>query len=150
MSDLTDLYHDVILDHGKRPRNHGPLEDATHHAEGYNPLCGDRVEIHARAVDGRVERLAFTGDACAICTASASLLTEAMAGRSREEIETAFRAFRRLLTGEPEPSDEAILDKLAVLAGVRAYPMRVKCATLPWHTLHAALRGEDAPVTTED
>jgi len=147
MSELRDLYQEVILDHNKHPRHFGRLEGATHQARGHNPLCGDQVEVFI-AVDGDTVREAtFEGDGCAICTASASLMTEAVQGRALIEVEALFERFHRIVTDERAEIDPA-LGKLAVLAGVRDYPTRVKCATLPWHTLHAAL-SRQSEVSTE-
>ena len=147
MSDLHDLYQETILDHSKRPRNTGALEEATHSAEGYNPLCGDRLTLQLRIEDGHIKGVRFQGAGCAISTASASLMTEAIKGRTPEEAESAFQKFHTLLTEERPPAPD--LGKLAVFSGVREYPMRVKCATLAWHTLRAALRGGGQPVSTE-
>ena len=150
MTELADLYQEVILDHYKRPRNQGPLEDADHEADGYNPLCGDRVKVLLRFVDGRVEDVRFEGVGCAISTASASLMTEAVRGKTREEVEALFDRFHSMLTGDPDSLSETDgdLGKLMVFAGVREYPVRVKCATLAWHTLRSALDDGDE-VTTE-
>jgi nitrogen fixation NifU-like protein len=146
--DLRDLYQEVIFDHYKRPRNCGPLEDASHRAEGHNPLCGDRVTIHLK-VDGDVVRdVRFEGSGCAIATASASLMTEALKGRKVEEVEALFRGFHDMVTDAPA-SAAPDLGKLEVLAGVREFPARVKCATLAWHTLKAALARRHQPVSTE-
>ena len=147
MSDLHDLYQETIIDHSKRPRNRGALAQATHSAEGYNPLCGDRVKVEVKIDNGRVAAIGFEGAGCAISTASASLMTETIRGKTPEEAESTFHKFHRLLTEEQPPA--ADLGKLAVFSGVREYPMRVKCATLAWHTLRAALRGETQPVSTE-
>jgi nitrogen fixation NifU-like protein len=147
MSDLSDLYQETIIDHSKRPRNKAAVEQPTHDAEGYNPLCGDRVRIQLKIVNGRILGVGFQGSGCAISTASASLMTEAMKGKTPEEVETAFGKFHQLLTEDRPPA--ADLGKLAVFSGVREYPMRVKCATLAWHTLRAALRGEEQAVSTE-
>jgi nitrogen fixation NifU-like protein len=148
MSDLSDLYQEVILDHNRRPRNFGPLPAANHRAEGHNPLCGDRVTVLLDLEDGRIRDVAFQGSGCAISTASASLMTEALKGRSVEEVQTIFQGFHDLVTtGAGEGSPE--LGKLAVFGGVREFPMRVKCATLAWHTLLAALDAKDEPVSTE-
>lgn len=146
MSDLSDLYQETIIDHSKRPRNKGSLQEATHSAEGYNPLCGDRLTLQLHLEDGRVTGVAFQGSGCAISTASASLMTDAIKGKTPEEAEKTFRQFHQLLTEDKPAASE--LGKLAVFSGVRAYPMRVKCATLAWHTLHAALLGEQK-VSTE-
>lgn len=150
MDELRELYQEMILDHHKRPRNFGKLAGANHHAEGYNPLCGDRVTIYLRIEDGTIQEISFEGSGCAICTASTSLMTEALMGKPVSEVERYFGKFRDLVTGDPEsPADEEGLGKLAIFAGVREYPIRVKCATLPWHTLQAALLDESEPVTTE-
>ncbi|HEY6988337.1 MAG TPA: SUF system NifU family Fe-S cluster assembly protein [Bryobacteraceae bacterium] len=146
-SDLNDLYQETIVDHSKRPRNKGALAHATHRAEGYNPLCGDRVTIELNLEDGRISGLGFEGSGCAISTASASLLTETLRGKTPAEAEKTFDKFHDMLTQDGLPP--ADLGKLAVFSGVRQYPMRVKCATLAWHTLRAALRGEGQPVSTE-
>ncbi len=150
--DLRDLYEEVILEHNRNPRNfrHHPSGES-HSAQGYNPLCGDQVEVHLAVEDGVITDAGFEGEGCAISTASASLMTEAVKGRSTEEAEALFARLHALLTGEGDADlGEARLGKLAVLAGVREFPMRVKCATLPWHTLQAALHGERQPVTTEE
>jgi nitrogen fixation NifU-like protein len=147
MSDLSDLYQETIIDHSKRPRNRGSLERPTHSAEGHNPLCGDRLTLQLKIEDGRVAAVAFQGLGCAISTASASLMTDAIKGKTPAEAEKTFEKFHELLTEEKPPA--ADLGKLAVFSGVREYPMRVKCATLAWHTLHAALLGEHKPISTE-
>lgn len=147
MSHLHDLYQETILDHSKRPRNTGALAQATHSAEGYNPLCGDRLSLQLKLENGHIAAIRFRGAGCAISTASASLMTEAIKGKTPEEAESAFQKFHSLLTEEQPPAPD--LGKLAVFSGVREYPMRVKCATLAWHTLRAALRGEGQPVSTE-
>lgn len=147
MSNLHDLYQETIIDHSKRPRNKGAVEQPTHSAEGYNPLCGDRVIVQLRVENGRVAAAGFQGVGCAISTASASLMTDAIKGKTADEVERTFDKFHGLLTEDrPAPSD---LGKLAVFSGVREYPMRVKCATLAWHTLRAALKGQQQPVSTE-
>lgn len=148
MSEILDLYQEVILDHHKRPRNQGPLDGATHRAEGDNPLCGDRVKVSVRLASGRIAEIRFEGAGCAIAMASASLMTEAVRGLDLASFEALFHRFHELLTGDhPPPAEE--LGKLAVFSGVKEFPVRVKCATLPWHTLRSALRGADEPVTTE-
>jgi nitrogen fixation protein NifU and related proteins len=147
VSNLSDLYQETIIDHSKRPRNRGSLEQPTHSAEGFNPLCGDRLTLQLKMENGRVAAVAFDGMGCAISTASASLMTDAIKGKTAEEAEKTFEDFHGLLTEEFPP--EANLGKLAVFSGVREYPMRVKCATLAWHTLRAALRGEHRSITTE-
>ena len=145
--DLRELYQDVILDHGKRPRNRGALAAANRRAEGDNPLCGDRLTLTLEVADGRVADAAFEGTGCAISVASASLMTDVLKGMPVAEAEALFHRFHRLLTGEGEAAagDLDALGKLAVFAGVRDYPIRVKCATLPWHTLMAALAAGEAP-----
>jgi nitrogen fixation NifU-like protein len=146
--DLRDLYQEVILDHNRHPRNFGPLRDANRNAEGHNPLCGDRVAVHLRVEDGRVDGISFQGSGCAISTASASLMTEALRGKTVEEAHALFQGFHTLLTRGTE-GDLAELGKLAVFAGVREFPIRVKCATLAWHTVEAALAQKDQPISTE-
>jgi len=146
-SDLSDLYQETIIDHSKRPRNKGVLNQATHRAEGYNPLCGDRVTIELKIEDGRIAAVSFEGAGCAISTASASLMTEALRSKTPEEAEQTFEKFHGMLTEDKSPAPD--LGKLAVFSGVRQYPMRVKCATLAWHTLRAALHGAGQPVSTE-
>lgn len=146
-ADLRDLYQEVIVDHGRRPRHFGPLPEASHQAEGFNPLCGDRLTLRLQVVDGIIVDARFEGAGCAISTASASLLTEAVTGLAVADADTLFAAFHALLTGEP--GDPAALGKLQVLAGVREFPSRIKCATLAWHTLQAALHGAPRPVSTE-
>lgn len=147
MPELNDLYQETIIDHSKRPRNKGAVEQATHSAEGYNPLCGDRVQVQLKIENGYIQGIGFQGAGCAISTASASLMTEVMKGKTPEEVETAFGKFHDLLTEDRPPAQD--LGKLAVFSGVREYPMRVKCATLAWHTLRAALRGDQQSVSTE-
>ena len=149
MDDLRDLYQEVILDHGRRPRNFGVLEGARR-AEGHNPLCGDRVTVFVRVEGDRVADVAFQGSGCAISTASASLMTERLRGMTLAEVEALFGRFRALVTGkDAPPGDAPELGKLEALGGVVEFPMRVKCATLPWHTLEAALASRAEPVTTE-
>lgn len=137
--ELADLYRDVILDHNRQPRNFGVLPEATASVEGYNPLCGDRLTLSLRLDADRIGDIRFDGQGCAISTASASLMTEAVKGRSREEALQLFERVHRLLTDDAEPVDDA-LGKLAALSGVREFPARVKCASLCWHTLAAALK----------
>jgi nitrogen fixation NifU-like protein len=151
MADLRELYQEVILDHNRRPRNFAPLDGANRTAEGYNPLCGDRLTVYLEVREGVVRRAAFEGAGCAISKASASMMTETVKGKTVEEAERMFRDFQAMVTtpaGEEPPI--ADLGKLAVFAGVREYPARVKCASLAWHTLNAALKQADAPATTED
>ena len=147
MSNLHDLYQETIIDHSKRPRNKATLEQPTHSAEGFNPLCGDRVTVQLKIENGRVTAVGFQGVGCAISTASASLMTDSIKGKTPEEVESAFEKFHSLLTEDRPPA--ADLGKLAVFSGVREYPMRVKCATLAWHTLRAALKGDHQSVSTE-
>lgn len=139
MSDLRELYQEVILDHNRRPRNFGTVEDGLR-ADGHNPLCGDRVTVSVRVEDGRVAMAMFTGSGCAISKASASLMTDAVKGLSPAEVDSLFAVFQDAVTGRVDGDDEA-LGKLAVLTGVRDYPSRVKCATLAWHALQEALTG---------
>ena len=145
--DLADLYRDVIVDHNRRPRNAGRLDCPTHQAEGNNPLCGDRLRLFLDLQDDRIRELRFENAGCAISTASASLMSEAVKGRTRAQAADIFGAVHRMLTGEP--ADAGSLGKLAALAGVREFPARVKCASLCWHTLNAALAGSAGAVTTE-
>ena len=151
MDDLRDLYQEVILDHGKNPRNFRHPEDANRHAEGDNPLCGDRLTVYLKmGHNGLVEDVAFEGRGCAISMASASMMTEIVACKTEQEARALFRRFHDFVTGREEigEADNDDLEKLIVLAGVKQFPMRVKCATLAWHTMTAAMDGQDA-VTTE-
>jgi len=147
MSDLRDLYQEVILDHSKRPRNFRSMTDPTRRAEGYNPLCGDRETVFVDMDGDVVKDVSFQGAGCAISTASASMMTESVKGRTRAEAESLFERFHDLIVGKGGESPD--LGKLAVFSGVREYPVRVKCATLPWHTLKAALAENGATVSTE-
>ncbi len=147
MSDLSDLYQEVILDHNKRPRNFRVVECASHSAEGYNPLCGDRLTLTLTVEDGRVTDVGFLGSGCAISKASASLMTDAIKGKPVDEVKALFERFHRMVTTPPDVSVED-LGKLSVLSGVREFPVRVKCASLAWHTLKAALE-QDQQVSTE-
>jgi len=144
--DLHDLYQETILDHGRKPRNFGKLEDPTHHAEGFNPMCGDRFTVEIRVEDGVIADAAFQGQGCAISTASASLMLEALVGRPAGDFEALFTTVHTLLTSEGEAVGDP--GKLVVFNGVRNFPLRVKCASLPWHTLRAALNRE-AVASTE-
>lgn len=148
MSDLRDLYQEVIVDHSKRPRNYGKPAAVHRHADGDNPLCGDTVTVYLTVEGGKVTDVRFEGRGCAISMASASLMTEAVQGKTVAEVRALFEHFHRLVTGKDEFPDDT-LDKLAVFEGVRDYPVRVKCATLPWHTLVAALESRAEPVSTE-
>lgn len=146
--DLRELYQEVIIDHNKNPRNHYILPDATHQANGFNPLCGDKLTVYLIVRDGLIEKASFLGQGCAISQASASMMTESLLGKTLDEAHVLFNTFHHLLTSDDAlPSHE--LNKLTVLAGVRAYPARVKCATLAWHTLEAALKPGAAAVSTE-
>jgi len=151
MTALTDLYQEVILDHNRTPRNYRTVEGATHSGLGHNPLCGDQLALYVRVEDGVIREIGFQGKGCAISKASASLMTEAVTGKTTEEAEALFARFHDLLTGPPDvkadPAKTKALGKLAVFSGVREFPVRVKCATLAWHTLHAALHGENAAST---
>jgi len=150
MSDLNDLYREVILDHSKRPRNFRKLENANHQADGYNPLCGDKVTIYLQLEDEVIKDVSFQGAGCAISTASASMMTESLKGKTPAEAEALFERFHDMVTGQPEATSEGLqLGKLSIFAGVQKYPVRVKCATLPWHTLRAALENEEEAVSTE-
>ena len=149
MSELRELYQELILDHNRSPKNKRAIE-TDHHAEGYNPLCGDRVTVYAQIEGDRIVDVSFQGEGCAISTASASLMTQALKGMTIAEAEKLFGAFREMVTGAPDdtsPTDA--LGKLAVFQGVCEFPMRVKCATLVWHTFNAALKGSDGTITTE-
>lgn len=151
MFDVKSLYQEIIVDHNRNPRNFGRLEGADRVAEGYNPLCGDRLHLYVKLDDGRIADLRFDGSGCAISVAAASLMTDTLKGRTVAEAESLFHDFHHLVTNEGAPDPEAVasLGKLAALLGVRDYPARVKCATLCWHTLHSALTNDQAPVTTE-
>jgi nitrogen fixation NifU-like protein len=151
MDDLRELYQATILDHNKKPRNFRVIEEATHEADGHNPLCGDQLTLYARVDDdGRVADVSFQGSGCAISKASASLMTEFVKGKTLEEVAADFERFHVLVTAPPneEPSAEG-LGKLAVFSGVREYPARVKCATLAWHALQSALEGQGETAKTE-
>jgi len=149
MSELSELYQQVILDHNKKPRNFRKVETANHIAEGFNPLCGDHLTIYLNLEDDMVKEVGFEGSGCAISKAAASMMTQAVKGKSKEEAENLFQEFHSMVTGElNEETDENSLGNLKIFAGVREFPVRVKCATLAWHTLHAALNKE-AQVSTE-
>ncbi len=148
MSDLADLYQEVILDHGRNPRNFRPMPDATATAEGLNPLCGDHYHVFLRMDGDRIADVSFQGSGCAISKASASLMSAALKGRSSAEAEDLFQRFHRMVV-EGDASQADGLGKLAVLKGVAEFPTRIKCASLAWHALHSALRGAKTPATTE-
>ena len=147
MTDLRDLYQEVILDHNKRPRNFGSIEGGSH-AAGHNPMCGDRVSVYVRMDGGKVAEARFTGNGCAISKASASMMTEAVTGHTPEEVRDMFSTFQDMVTGKTNPDDEKV-GKLVVLSGVSEYPSRVKCAMLAWHALQAAIAGAETTVSTE-
>jgi nitrogen fixation protein NifU and related proteins len=149
MSELSDLYQEVILDHNKNPRNFRELETATQTADGNNPLCGDALRVYVELEDDKVKDVAFKGSGCAISKASASMMTQVVKGKTREEAEVLFDEFHKMVTGELDAeTEENHLGKLKIFAGVLEFPARVKCASLSWHTLHAALAGEEV-VSTE-
>jgi nitrogen fixation NifU-like protein len=148
-SELQDLYQDVVLDHGKRPRNFREVEGANHRSQGHNPLCGDQLTVTLKVEGGVIRDIGFQGQGCAISRASASLMTGAVKDKTREEAEQLFEQVHKLVTEGPDGVDLEALGKLAVLSGVSEFPARVKCASLAWHTLRAALRGEAEPVSTE-
>ena len=147
MSDLRELYQDVILEHSKTPRNYRELPKANHKAEGYNPLCGDHFTIYLDLEGDKIQDVTFQGSGCAISKASASMMTQSVKGKSKEEAAKIFENFHELVTGHGGEQDQ--LGKLAVFAGVSEFPVRVKCATLAWHTLQAALEGKQEKITTE-
>ena len=149
-SGMRELYQEVILDHSKRPRNFRAMADATHTATGNNPLCGDRVEVYVRLDGGRIADASFVGQGCAISRASASMMTEALRGRTTEEAHALFTKFHGMVTGDSgNAPDGPVFGKLSAFAGVSEFPVRVKCASLPWHTLEAALVRSKETVTTE-
>ena len=149
MSELSELYQQVILDHNKTPRNVRKLETANHTAEGFNPPCGDQLTIYLNLENDTVKEVGFEGSGCAISKASASMMTQAVKGKSKEQAESLFQEFHSMVTGElNEETEENSLGNLKIFAGVREFPARVKCASLSWHTLNAALHGEDV-VSTE-
>ena len=150
MNDLQDLYKDIIMDHNRRPRNFGPVDQPTHKKEGYNPLCGDQIEIELKILDGIVVDVGFTGVGCAISKSSASMMTEEIKGKKLEVVESMFEQFRRMITVNDQMDlDADLLGDLEILQGVSRYPARIKCATLAWHTLHSAIEGDENTVTTE-
>lgn len=147
----NSLYQEVILDHNRKPRNYGKLDHANHHAVGHNPLCGDRLDITLQLENDRIDNIAFQGESCAICKASASMMTAAVKGKSRADAETLIDEFRELATGKLDISQPHHLGRLTVFSGIRDLPTRVKCAILPWHTLHAALHSlSNASTETDD
>ena len=150
MSDLRDLYQDVILEHSKAPRNFRELPAANHKAEGFNPLCGDRFTVYVTLEGDAIRDISFQGSGCAISKSSASMMTQSVKGKTKAEAEKMFARFHELVTGmRPRMANEPELGKLAVFSGVSEFPVRVKCATLAWHTLQAALEGKQEAVSTE-
>jgi nitrogen fixation protein NifU and related proteins len=150
VTELNELYQQVILDHNKKPRNFHKLETASTKSEGFNPLCGDRLTVYVQVEGEQIKDISFEGSGCAISKAAASLMTESVKGKSKAEIEALFKRVHQMLTAPPDASvDLAGLGKLAAFSGVREFPVRVKCATLAWHTLNAALEKKQHPVTTE-
>ena len=148
MFDIKDLYQEIIVDHNRNPRNFGIINDADKVIEGFNPLCGDKLKLYLKTEGKNIADISFDGSGCAISVASASLITDAMKGKSIDEAELLFNSFHELITNE-NGADEKSLGKLAVLAGVKYFPARVKCATLCWHTLHSAITGDKETVSTE-
>lgn len=149
MSDLRDLYQELILDHNKNPRNFHKLEGANHEAEGFNPLCGDKIHLYLKMDGNKIQDLGFQGSGCAISRASASLMTATLKGKTRKDAEKLFSIFHEMVTGKRVAKEEDELGKLAAFSGVGEFPARVKCATLAWHTLHAALENKQGTVSTE-
>jgi nitrogen fixation protein NifU and related proteins len=149
MSELSELYQEVILDHNRKPRNYRRLVDANRSADGYNPLCGDQLTVYLKLEDGVISDVGFQGSGCAISKASASIMTTTVKGKTPEEAGRLFGIFHRLVTDDAAGPDLDAVGRLAVFAGVREFPARVKCATLAWHTLRAALEGGTGPVKTE-
>jgi nitrogen fixation NifU-like protein len=148
MPELRDLYQEVILEHSKAPRNYKALESSNHKAEGYNPLCGDRFTVYLDMDGDKIREIGFQGAGCAISKASASMMTQSVKGKTKAEAEKIFHQFHELVTGHSH-EDAAALGKLAVFSGVSEFPVRVKCATLAWHTLEAALEGKQEKISTE-
>ncbi|MEK7209844.1 MAG: Fe-S cluster assembly sulfur transfer protein SufU [Candidatus Binatota bacterium] len=150
MSELSDLYQEVILDHNKSPRNFHKLEGANRTAEGYNPLCGDKVTVYVKLDGDLISEISFEGSGCAISKASASMMTDSLKGKTTAEAEALFDRVHKMLKGELDPEADSIeLGKLAVLSGVCRFPARVKCASLSWHTFHTALKGKEGMASTE-
>jgi nitrogen fixation NifU-like protein len=147
--DLRDLYQEVIFDHNRNPRNFRVMDNPNREVEGFNPLCGDRLTLYLKVADGIIQDASFQGSGCAISTASVSLMTEIVKGKTEQEAEELFELFHKMTTGKEGEVDLDAIGKLAVLAGVREYPARVKCATLAWHTLDAALKNQEKSISTE-
>ena len=150
MADMKALYQEVIMDHNKKPRNFGKLSPFTHHAEGHNPLCGDHINVWMNLDGEKVDAITFEGEACAVCKSSASMMTVAVKGKTRTEAETLTKEFLDMATGKLDMSKPNNVGRLAVFAGVRDLPTRVKCAILPWHTLHAAFNSVTEVSTEAD
>jgi nitrogen fixation NifU-like protein len=144
------LYQEVVLDHNKKPRNYGKVEDATHRAEGLNPLCGDHIWVSMKVEADAVAAIAFEGQSCAICKASASMMTAAVKGKPTADADALVESFRGMVTGTVDPKNVPALSRLSVFAGIKDLPSRVKCAVLPWHTLHAALHQQTSATTEGD
>jgi nitrogen fixation NifU-like protein len=149
LDQIRDLYQEVVFDHNRNPRNFRVIDDATRQIDGFNPLCGDRITLYLKLHDGVIEDVSFQGKGCAISTASASIMTEVVRGLTEQQAHELFETFHRITTGQDDGMQLEELGKLAVLAGVRAYPARVKCATLAWHSLEAALADDETTVSTE-
>jgi nitrogen fixation protein NifU and related proteins len=147
MSDMQELYQQLIIDHGRKPRNYGEMDHANHIKDGYNPLCGDKITVYIKEQDDVIQDIQFIGSGCAISMASASLMTQALKGKKLKDVQNLFEDFHEVVTGNHANQDK--LGKLAVLAGVSEYPARVKCATLCWHTMMAALKDSSALISTE-
>ena len=149
MTELNELYQEVILDHNRKPRNFRKMDDASHAVEGFNPLCGDHITVYVKLDGDQIDDISFEGAGCAISKASASMMTASLKGKSTDEAEAAFERVHDMLTSDDATPDEEALGSLVVLAGVREFPARVKCATLSWHAMRNALHGEGATVSTE-
>lgn len=149
MAELRDMYQEVILEHAKSPRNFRELQQPSGKADGHNPLCGDRCTVFIDAEGGVIRDISFQGSGCAISRASASMMTQSLKGKTLQQADEMFRSFHDLVTGQNRDGAQTDIGKLKVFAGVSEFPARVKCATLAWHTLQAALHGDSAPVTTE-
>jgi nitrogen fixation NifU-like protein len=147
MSDLQELYQSIILDHNRRPKNYGALEGATRRAEGRNPLCGDEVKVELKVENDAIDDVRFTASGCAVSRAAASIMTQAVKGKSRDEVERLFEQFHGLVTGKlkPSPTEARAMGEMAAFSGVSRFPIRVKCASMPWHTLQKALRDGEEP-----
>ena len=150
MSEINELYQEMILEHNRKPRNFSVMDEATCESEGFNPLCGDRITVYLKIQGDVIEDISFQGSGCAISTASASMLTGSLKGKTKSEAESVFEAFHKLVNGKSlDESEIQRIGKMTVFSGVSEYPTRVKCATLAWHTLRAGLSGSEKPVSTE-